>query len=72
MELLAVAAVVPLAAGVLASALPVVASWLAELRVAPVFTGIAGYATLANLTAVAASAALAFLLLARVVAGTDR
>ena len=72
-ELVAIAVMVPFAAGALASALPVVAAWLAELRVVPVVAGIGSYAMVPGVT-VAASAALAVLVLAlaRAVAGTDR
>ena len=61
MELVAIAVLVPVAAGALASALPVVATWLAELRVVSVVAGIGGYAALPSVT-VAASGTLAFLL----------
>ena len=73
MELVAIAVMVPVAAGALSSAFPVVAAWLAELRVVSVVAEIGGYATLPGMT-VAASAALAVLVLAlaRAVAGTDR
>ena len=63
MELLAIAVMVPVAAGALASAFPVVAAGLAELRVVSAVAGIGGYATLPGMT-VAASAALAVLALA--------
>ena len=74
MELIAMAATVPVAAGALATALPVVTSWLAELRVVPAVAEFGGYVTLPAIT-VAASAGLALLLLAlaRVgLTGTDR
>ena len=73
MELVAIAVAVPVAARALASAVPVVATWLTELRVVSSVAGIEGYATLPGVT-VAASAALAVLVLAlaRAVAGTDR
>ena len=61
MELVAIAVMVPVAAGALASALPVVVAWLAKLRVVSVLAEIGGYATLPSVT-VAASAALVFLL----------
>ena len=63
MTLVAIAASAPVAAGALASALSTVASWLSDLRVVSAVAGIGGYATLPVLT-VAASTALAFLLLA--------
>ena len=70
MTLVAIAVAAPVAAGALASVLPFVGSWLAELRLAE----FGGYATLSGMT-VAVSAGLAVLLLAlaRVgLTGTDR
>lgn len=65
MELVAIAVLVPVAAGALASALPVVAAWLAELRIVSVVAEIGGYAALPSVTVtVTASAALVFLLVA--------
>ena len=71
MELLALIVVVPVASGALASALPTISSWLAELRFVSAVIG--GYATLPGVS-LAASAALAVLLLAstRAVTRADR
>ena len=63
MELVAIAVLVPVAAGALASALPDVATWLAELRVVSLVAGIGSYAMLPGVT-VAVSAVLVFLLVA--------
>ena len=63
MTLVASAVAAAVAAGALASALPTVASWLPDLRALSGVAGIGRYATLSGVT-VAASAALAFLLLA--------
>ena len=73
MELVAIAAVVPVASGALASALPTISSWLAELRFVSVVAEFAVRGTLSGM-AVAASAALAVLLLAstRAVTRADR
>jgi hypothetical protein len=73
MELVAIAAVVPVASGALASALPTISSWLAELRFVSAVAGIDGYSTLPGVS-LAASAALAVLLLAstRAVTRADR
>ena len=57
------AATVPVVAGALASALPMIASWLPDLRFVSAIAGMGGQATVPGVT-VAASAALAFLLLA--------
>ena len=71
MTLVAVAVVGVIAAGALASALPIIASWLAELNVVPAVAEVVVRGTLPGV-AVAGSAALAVLLLAimRVVTGT--
>ena len=73
MELVAIIAVVPVASGALASALPTISSWLAELRFVSAVAGIDGYSTLPGVS-LAASAALAVLLLAstRAVTRADR
>ena len=74
MELIAMAATVPVAFRVLASVLPMVASWLTELRAVPAVAEFGGHAALPAIT-VAVSAGLVLLLvaLARVgLTGTDR
>ena len=63
MTLVAIAVAAAVAAGALASALPTVLSRLPELSVVSAVAGIGGHVSLAGAT-VAASAALAFLLLA--------
>ena len=70
MELLAIAAMVPVAAGALASALPTISSWLVELHVVSAVAGIGSYATLPSVAG-AASVVLVFTL-TRAAAGTDR
>ena len=63
MELVAIAVVAPAAAVALASALPLVSTWLSELRVVSVVSELGGYAMFPGMM-VTASAVLAFLLFA--------
>lgn len=63
MTLAAIAVVGPVAAGALVSALPTLVSWQPDLRVVSAVGELGGYVTLSGVT-VAASAGLAFLLLA--------